>query len=175
MRRRILAALALTAMLGLTSCGWIQEATGSGSGGGKGENKAAAAADEDKMREFAKCMRQNGVDMPDPKDGKMVLKNPGGAAGEKKVQAAEAKCRHLMPNGGKPPTMSPEQVAKAREHAKCMRENGIENFPDPDGSGRVTLKGGPTGEMNPESEEFQAAQKACEKYEGGPMLSGRAG
>ncbi|MQA97362.1 MAG: hypothetical protein GEV11_22995 [Streptosporangiales bacterium] len=173
MRRRILTALALMMMLGLTSCGWIQGATGSGDGG-DGTTKNAKASDEDRMREFAKCMRQNGVDMPDPQDGKMVLKNDEGPEGEKKLQAAQAKCRHLMPNGGKPPSMSPEQVAKAREHAKCMRENGIEKFPDPDGSGKIEFKGGPGSEMDPESDEFQAAQKACAKYEGGPMLSERS-
>jgi hypothetical protein len=38
-----------------------------------------SAQDEDKMREFAKCMRENGVDMPDPQGGTgMAVQLPEG-------------------------------------------------------------------------------------------------
>ncbi len=46
--------------------------------------------------------------------------------------------------------------------AQCMRENGVENFPDPQfsGDGKVTmaLK---RGEVDPEDPDFQAAEKEC--------------
>src|SRR3954463_5534922 len=41
--------------------------------GGPAAAAKSGTRDEDKMREFAKCMREHGVDMPDPKpagDGK---------------------------------------------------------------------------------------------------------
>lgn len=46
-------------------------------------------------------------------------------------------------------------------YSECMRDNGIEGFPDPSedgGGGGLTLPEG----MDAESEEFQAAQNACE-------------
>jgi hypothetical protein len=50
----------------------------------------------------------------------------------------------------------------ALQFAKCMRANGVTNFPDPTGgSGAVQIQG--TG-LNPQSPAFQAAQRACQKY-----------
>jgi hypothetical protein len=81
------------------------------------------------------------------------------------MKAAEAKCRHFQPNGGKPIKLKPEDLAKMRAMAKCMREHGVD-MPDPDENGRVTVTrkvaGGPG--MNPDSPTFKAADKACRKY-----------
>jgi hypothetical protein len=49
--------------------------------------------------------------------------------------------------------------------AKCMRANGVTNFPDPTGNG-IQIPNG----VNPASPSFQAAQKACAKdLPGGPF------
>lgn len=165
MRRQTFAALAVVPILalGLTACG----------GGGKDPVAKAAASkssDLDAMRKFAQCMRQNGVDMPDPTgDGgrvQMKMSAKPGADSEAKMKAAEAKCRHFQPNGGKPVKLKPEDLAKMRAMAKCMREHGVD-MPDPDENGRVTITrrkgtGGP--DMNPDSPTFKAADKACRKY-----------
>src|SRR5215468_7255891 len=45
----------------------------------------------------------------------------------------------------------------------CMRSHGVPNFPDPDAQGRLRLQGGPGTGINPDSPQFQAAQKACHK------------
>ncbi|TDD70827.1 hypothetical protein E1293_34425 [Actinomadura darangshiensis] len=174
MRRQTLAALALVPALalGLQACG--------GDGGGAGSGATAkAASDDQKMREFAKCMRENGVDMPDPKDGRVEIRASAGAgkgAGPEnggKVEAAQKKCRHLMPNGGKPRKPKPEELAQMRAFSKCMRDHGISEFPDPqpDGGVKITNKGG--SDMDPESQVFQKAQKACDKLAapGGGMAS----
>jgi len=42
------------------------------------------------------------------------------------------KCREFLPDGGDPPKPSAEDLAKAREYAKCIREHGVSGFPDPD-------------------------------------------
>lgn len=165
MRRQTFAVLAVVPILalGLTACG----------GGGKDPVAKAAASkssDLDAMRKFAQCMRQNGVDMADPTgDGgrvQMKMSAKPGADSEAKMKAAEAKCRHFQPNGGKPVKLKPEDLAKMRAMAKCMREHGVD-MPDPDENGRVTITrrkgtGGP--DMNPDSPTFKAADKACRKY-----------
>lgn len=167
MRRRTLAALALVPALalGLQGCG------GEGGGGGK----AKAASDDQKMREFARCMRANGVDMPDPKDGRVEIRasarpgSPakGGPETDRGLQAAQKKCAHLMPNGGKPPKPKPEDLAKMRAFSKCMRDNGISAFPDPEPDGGIKIKAGKGTGLNPESPKFESAQKACAKFSPG--------
>ncbi|MFI0370073.1 hypothetical protein ACH35V_19545 [Actinomadura sp. 1N219] len=178
MRRRTFAALALVPALalGLQGCG--NEGTGAGSTG-----TAKAASDQQKMRDFAKCMRDNGVDMDDPTgDGKITMRHsepPGDAGGPRKrdVQSEEAqkKCRHLMPNGGKPDKPKPEEIAKMRAFAKCMRDNGIGKFPDPKPDGSMLIKAGKGTGLDPQSQEFKDAQKACAKFQpegekGGPSV-----
>lgn len=44
----------------------------------------------------------------------------------------------------------------------CMRAHGISSFPDPEKNGAINIGG--TG-LNPQSPAFQAAQRACQKYE----------
>lgn len=61
MRRQTLAALALlpALALGAQGCGTL-------GGSADASGTAKAASDQDKMRKFAQCMRDNGVDMKDP-------------------------------------------------------------------------------------------------------------
>ena len=169
--RRPLVAIALVALIG---AGCSNAPAETGSGGGGGENAAAEASPNPelagKLPEFAKCMRENGVNMPDPVQDeggiRMQMKNKKGD--EQKVRAAEEKCRHLQPNGGEPPKLNAQQLDQARKHAKCMREHGIE-MPDPDENGRVTIKRtakpGSGGEVrvggDPNSQKFKDADKAC--------------
>jgi hypothetical protein len=85
-------------------------------------------SDIDKMREFARCMRENGIDMKDPDP------NSPGAGGisvngedeKNKADKAMAKCKHLMPNGGEPEKPTAEDLDSARATAKCLREHGID-------------------------------------------------
>jgi hypothetical protein len=58
--------------------------------------------------------------------------------------------------------------AKLVEYAKCMRANGVPQFPEPV-EGAIELKGGPGSSLNPESSQFKAAEAKCHKLmpEGG--------
>jgi hypothetical protein len=47
-----------------------------------------------------------------------------------------------------------------RKFAKCMRDNGIENFPDPTDTGGIDLSG--ESGIDPRDPKFQDAQKKCE-------------
>lgn len=123
---------------------------------------------EEQALEFAQCMRENGVpDFPDPQvdgDGGMIMGGPGGGEGidpEAAEKAMEA-CEDLAPRGGGNFSEEDRQEMQdaALEHAQCMRENGVPDFPDPefsDGGARIALEG-----IDPESPAFQEAQEACE-------------
>jgi hypothetical protein len=87
---------------------------------------------------FAKCMRANGVpNFPDPTAGggglfSMAGLNPAAPA----FEAAQTKCHTLLPGGGLPGPgtqthPSAQTVAKLLNIARCMRQHGVSQFPDP--------------------------------------------
>ena len=114
------------------------------------------------MRQFAQCMREHGVDVPDPGS------NPGGGSvrittsdGPKTQEAMQA-CQHLMP-AGKLQTPSAEDTEKLRQYAQCMRDHGID-MPDPDPNGGLGItksSGAGSDKFNPDDPAFQAADQAC--------------
>ena len=149
--------------------------------GGNGGAATAGDTREDLREaalEYAQCMRKHGVDMPDPqfKGGGMAMQI--GGPNSKRIpkatmDAAQQACQKIMEKV-KPPTMSPEQQAKARKRAlamaQCMREQGFD-FPDPQfgSGGRIQQRiGGPGSNLNPEDPRFQQAMETCSKKVGGP-------
>lgn len=130
-------------------------------GGAKGDGH-----DADKFREFTKCMREHGVEMPDPESG------PGGGVAiemkegdQEKMKAADEACRHLLPNGGAPPKLDAKQLDEMRKQAKCLREHGV-NMPDPDPNNpEIKIEG--SGDMEKDKKAFEAC--------GGGILVGPGG
>jgi hypothetical protein len=172
-RTPLLLLLAAVAVLALAACGSSGK---NNDNSGSADDKAYAGA-----LKFAACMRQHGVDVPDPQRGSgggIVMKSGGpgkGGPSEKgllgpdnpKFKAAEKQCgKYIVAGGGRAP--SPAQQAKANDafigYARCMRGKGI-NFPDPQISAngvKMMLGKG----VRPDSPKFKAADKACH-----PMLS----
>lgn len=65
-------------------------------------------------------------------------------------------------------------AAMALTYSKCMRGHGIKDFPDPtikaNGNGSsigLGLRGGKNSDLNPQSPAFQAAARACRKFQPG--------
>jgi hypothetical protein len=136
---------------------------------------AASVDPEQAMLDFARCMRENGVDMPDPgTDGSgrgfVRVGGPGEEIDPETLQAAQEACQHLMADivGEGGPQLSEEQKDQMLEFAQCMREHGVD-MPDPqfdDGNGRFSARMGGDG-LDPTSPEFQDAQEACGEILGG--------
>jgi hypothetical protein len=88
---------------------------------------------------FARCMRANGVpNFPDPSPGGGLEFKPPPAfnPGAPAVRAAQAKCRKVLPGGGPPAPgtqthPSGQTLAKLVRTARCMRQHGVPQFPDP--------------------------------------------
>lgn len=154
-----------------------------GNGGGSSSPESSASAQQ-KLVAYSQCMRTHGVpEFPEPTEGKLLLHSSdhnGHVSGvnpeSAQFQAASKACAKLAPNGGKPP--SPAEQTKMKEKAlkfsECMRSHGVPNFPDPEfhSGGAVSIriggkKGGP-GAIDPNSPQFQSAQKACQSIMGGP-------
>jgi hypothetical protein len=103
---------------------------------------SAAAAGPDALHSaglaFAKCMRSNGVpNFPDPSPGGGLLFSTAGVnPAAPAVTTARAKCQKLLPSGGPAAPgstthPSAQTMAKLLTIARCMRQHGIAEFPDP--------------------------------------------
>ncbi|MDI2131996.1 hypothetical protein [Yinghuangia seranimata] len=132
-------------------------ATVSASPTGKTDEKEA-------MLKFAQCMRQNGVpEFPDPKFGSgggISLDLPPGVD-RAKVDGAQDKCKSLLPNGGEADRpIDPKMEEQLRQYAKCIRENGIPNFPDPKPGGGLQIDNNALG-LTPDDPRMKTAMDKC--------------
>lgn len=133
---------------------------------------AAAAADEDAALKFAQCMRANGMTwFPDPQPGgRMMIKTPKGLD-PAKFEAAQQACKQYAPNGGERPAPDSEMLEQARQMAKCMRANGVPDFPDPQPDGSMRLDARELG-SGPGDPAFDKAEQKCSQHMPG-AVSGR--
>jgi hypothetical protein len=158
--RLLVAALAATASLA---------ACGAGDPAGKPTSEATRQAEARKaMLDYAKCMRANGIDMPDPQfDGGHVTQKGPRKVNEAAMRKADEACESIR-DRVKPPELSDEEKAEFKQqalaHSRCMREHGVD-LPDPtfdeNGGAQVRIQKGQG--LNPESPKFKAAEKACSK------------
>ena len=153
-----------------------------GCGGGdeeaaaRGANAGGTAEPQDAMLAYARCMRANGADVPDPQDGGMVITPESGPRTEgerRRFDRAHEECAEHLENA-RPPELSEEQQAELQEaalkHARCMREHGID-MPDPQfegGTARI-----PLGKLDLNDPDFREAEKACEHILRDLRLPGR--
>lgn len=142
----------------------------SGGGGGGGD-----VPEEDTRLEFAKCMRENGVEEypdPDPNSNTFTMKGPEEYGVDKETfDAALDACKDLTPGGGEPPELTADDIKKLREFTQCMREEGIEDMADPEADGSLSVPEG----ITPNDSEFQAAMKECRDLIAGLPLMMKAG
>jgi hypothetical protein len=167
MRTRLIVAAAAAAA-SLAACGGEPEPTGD----------QREASNRQALLDYARCMRENGVDMPDPQfDGGRVTMRRSAGADRDELRAAEERCAKHR-EAVEPPELPADQREELREaalaHAKCMREHGID-FPDPtfDENGGARVQIGPESGIDPDSQEFRDAQEACrDKMPDGPRTTG---
>jgi hypothetical protein len=155
-------AAAILCGLTLAACGSDDPEAASGSTDREQANREAMLA-------YASCMRENGVDMPDPEPGQrgIRLNAPEGVTPEE-MEAAESECRKHL-DAIEPPDMSEEQQKEFQEaalaHARCMREHGVD-MPDPtfgeDGRAQIRIqKGSGASGPDPDDPKWKAAEEAC--------------
>jgi hypothetical protein len=104
---------------------------------------------------YAQCMREHGIDMEDPQPGEPLRIQLRGDP--EQARAAQEACQDLLPEGG--PGRGgddPEMQQRMLEFAQCMRDNGVESFPDPQPGGGIQI-----GPDQAEDPDFEAAQETC--------------
>jgi hypothetical protein len=163
-RLRLLALPIALCSMALAACG----------GGGSSSSGSSEADFREAALKHARCMREHGVDMPDPtfSPGGGIKQEVRGEPGDKlRMLDAERACRKYL-EAVRPPKLSKEDEQRFREQAlrfaRCMREHGID-MPDPtfgDG-GRLKMRIDGASGAGPGSPRFDAAQEACAKF-GGP-------
>ena len=178
---RFLVAAALIIALGMTAaCGDSDKGDDGGLPDAAGAStSASASADdetdldpEDAMLKFAECMRDQGVDVPDPTPGG-GLHVDGRGLSRDQMEAANEACQKWMDmaepeDAGEP--LTEEEKQSFLDMAACMRERGW-NYPDPtfDG-GRVTQKlekGEGEGTLpEPDDPAFQKDTEECSSEAG---------
>ncbi|MEV0714815.1 hypothetical protein [Asanoa sp. NPDC050611] len=158
--------------LGLAACDSAGATPGvATAGGGTPAPSASAAADDGEQgRAFAACMREHGVDMPDPQPGGGGLGVQLDKVDKTKVLGAVDACRDLMPGGGKDVKLNPDQIETQRALAECMRANGVPDFPDPDPDGGAAVR---EYILDKHDDDVLAALEKCRDVV--PMPSGKPG
>jgi len=130
----------LLPILALAACGGSDDAADVASLSGTEEVAAADTteplSDEEALIEFASCMREQGMDFPDPvvdANGypRFDFEDPESIDQDAMFEAGEA-CRDLIEGVvlGLVDFESSEFNDMFLEYASCMREQGIENIPD---------------------------------------------
>ena len=192
----IVAALAVGALS--AACGGAgasSDGVASANGGSSAKNASAKnkADPQQAGLDFARCMREHGVDVPDPESGQAGFAvridgsaSSGGAGGAgPSVQAAGPsgpidvgdngafeECRHFLDdaiaNSDRAP--DPQMADRALKFAQCMRDHGVD-MPDPQvNGGMVAIQIG--NGVDPNSPTLQAAQEACKDLMGPPGGAG---
>ena len=142
--------------------------------------------DEERLLAFAECMRENGVDFPDPiveADGTVTFGfRPGSGGGglqrlrdigrDPDTPAARAACEDLIEGlafgGGQGGFDLIEIQDTLLEFAQCMRDNGVD-MGDPDlsrfgpGGDDDGQPGGPFGVIDVDDPDFAAAFEVCQQ------------
>ena len=159
MRRLLLIAGAASALLLAPACGEAADdedsvASVDGSGTEQTGEAAEELSQEEAMANYAECMRDRGVeDFPDP--GSSGAEIDPDIAQDPDFEAAHGECEEELPEQST--RISPEQEDTMIEYAECMRDNGVEDFPD--------LTGGDV-QFDPQiarDPEFEAAMEACQE------------
>ncbi|MGW9303104.1 hypothetical protein ACWHA3_20110 [Streptomyces cyaneofuscatus] len=157
-RRRTVAAaclLATTVVLSATAC--------SGDGGGTksgGSSSGSKKTEEDQALEHRKCLREQGLNIPEPKPGEngMGVTIDGGSKGKKEMEKAFKACQDKAVGGG-PKELSQAEKDKMVAFARCMRKNGFD-MPDPKFDGGA-MQAAPALKAE-DMKKFEKADKACE-------------
>lgn len=206
MTRTTLAIGALVAAVSLAACG----SNGSGAGrdvaslgttptsvAGSTPGDEPSTDPQQAMLDYTDCMRDHGIDMPDPQfasdtgsAGVVVHAEAGGEQGKtgdapafdpqsQQFQDADAECQPLLADAVNATEIDPEQEAEMRQqmldYSQCMRDHGVPDFPDPvfNGTGNVSISMGPNG-PGADDATFDAANEAC-AVDGAPAIATKAG
>jgi hypothetical protein len=144
-------------------------------GSSNGSSAAQIGANIEKsLVAYSECMRSHGVpSFPDPGTGQgpnafgmdgYTFNLPANVNTQSPAyQNANKACENLIPAASASAHGIPAKAKQAAlAHARCMRQHGVSNYPDPTFSGNGVSQKSGGRDLNPQSAAFQAAEKACQ-------------
>lgn len=153
---------------------------------GPDQGQQAPTDPQEAMLAYVQCMRDHGVDMPDPvftADGGVTMRSsddgPGSGPGTvgggpgmaPEFDEAHQACSHFMEaqRVQVDPQRQAEEQQRALAFAECMREHGVD-MPDPQftADGGIMIQIGGPGSEVPDEQVMDDAQQACNGLMGGP-------
>jgi hypothetical protein len=155
----VLVVVLLAGLAGCSASGGAGAATTTTSG----QQDAAAV-----WRELVRCARANGMpNLPDPQidsNGRANFPNGTPDPPASVRRACQAIYDRLPPSARGEETRPPADMQALLRFARCMREHGVADFPDPDAEGNFRAPSGSTG-LSPNSPSFQRAEQACRQLD----------
>jgi hypothetical protein len=156
--------LALT--LAVAACSGGKKSGGVASLNGSGNPTASTNASNSQDRRqralnFAKCLRQHGINASDPQfnaDGGIEQRLPAGVRESSPRYRAALRACQTPTYGGATKHPTAQQLQQIVRYARCMREHGID-MADPDANGQIAEV---RGRVDPAK--LRAAEQACQKY-----------
>jgi hypothetical protein len=167
----LITASTAAAILTLAGCG---SSDSSGTDASPSDTERAAV-------DLAQCMRDNGVpSFPDPvakPDGSFGFERPDGVEPSALDDALESCQSEARAAGFDPGSLAqdPEAQDTLLEFSRCMRANGVPDFPDPNPNGNGSLRS-VFGAVDLESPQVQQAVESCDailSQLGAPFSGGR--
>jgi hypothetical protein len=174
----------------------VAACSGSGSAAGSGGSNAGESTTSPSAVAYSACMRSHGVpNFPDPDSNGQLPKETAQQLGVSPSQfnAAQRACQHLLPNTGStgsfdqqeqqcytagncPPALVQQMLTVGRKFARCMRNHGVSNWPDPtlDSQGRpfFNLSGHGITRSEWHSSQMRAKAQECGRVAGGGLATG---
>ncbi|MDQ3783066.1 MAG: hypothetical protein M3349_09045 [Actinomycetota bacterium] len=180
--RILLLVAAVVAMGALTACGGDDaepDEVASISGDDADQGGGARQGIEDALLDFTVCLRDEGIEVPDIQldaAGAPIIR-PDDIAGidleSPEVQAALGTCLPILTDAGAfsfadDPELQALLQDSLQDFAVCMRREGIDDFPDPDGSAAIPFP--VTAFTDFTNQSFQDALEVCRRQVGIPGL-----
>jgi hypothetical protein len=169
-----LAACTRAADAGIPTANDSQAASSGEANSAQAETTPVAEDPVDAALTYSQCMRENGVpNFPDAdSEGRIRISPPGSVDPDSaEFRGASEACRPLAPEGwGEANDGGPGDEEVMLEFARCMRENGVPDYPDPDPNSGVRIS------LDPNDPKAQAALESCkavlQDLQGGPAIGG---
>jgi hypothetical protein len=161
----MMGALAATAAL-VTGCSHSSPSPGVASISAPTSGGSSSAGAKTSALAYSQCMRVHGIkDFPDPNsNGDIALNAQPGSdidPNNPKYVTADNACKSLMPAQTAPPA---DLKVKTLKYAKCMRANGVSDFPDPKADGTLQVRAEPGSDLDPNNPVFKKADTTCKQY-----------
>jgi hypothetical protein len=160
-------AILLIAVASTSACGGSPASPGVANLGTSLATPTSSSSGHGSVLAYSQCMRTHGIsDFPDPdSNGSISLNAEAGSdlsPSNPQFQAANNACKSLKPAVQQ--QQRQEVATAALNYAKCMRQHGVSDYPDPRPDGSLEVGESPGSDLDPANPQFQRANSACKQF-----------